>query len=600
VLEPAYAICVHAFVFEPHEDATRAEDRIGGLKHYYFASNFGSAPAVSSEWIVRPPTRVTDAETVNMRVGASIAPDGRIAVAWGLYPGKMYVATRNGGGCYGGGWSKKLVEGGLQHTFYYPRITVAGNPAGRTDPPQSYYTAIQAQMDQEVPTMCDGSANSVSIYRKANYWEDSRNGAFRRETVANLWNPCSTVFDRVQNLESYVDVSSRTHMLFLERKNGATRSIEHWYKPGDSFKQDPAFNVSSTCSASNPCRWTKKIKLNWASKGVTQVRLFEAKNATTGEWSMYYWANSGTAAYIARFTGSSLGADALVPITTGGLSGLYNMRAYVAGRGGGTRLSEPYIDAIMHGVKGSYYVRIPKSALASLVDAPVFDGYLSRARYGANVLRVSGWACVVGRSSLPTFELWAQSGSTRRQLPIESVIRSRRSDADARCKTSADHGYELRVAKSDLAGYVGWDLSVTVLTAGKKATLSDGSKYRPHRISAVTNGHVDNTRFYQGRSEVRGWACEKGRGPIRVHLYAGGRAGVGTFVGSVSANRQRADVADNFANCDSGDKRRGFLFRLTQAQRNAHHGKKAFVHVITPTNGVGNPLVSGSGTRAIK
>jgi len=384
--------CLHMFVFAPHTSlSARQSDGIGSLRHYYVSA---TDPTLgwSAETIVAQPPSPGDSETANIRVGASIAPDGRIVVAWGSYTdgNSMNVRVGDGAGC-GKSWSSPQVEAGLQHQYYYPRVHVGGlvatDPASAVlgEPTQQHYTAILAQMDEEL-TDCDGEPTE-SIYRKARYWEDSRDGDFAGDTLVNLWSPCNPSYDRVNHTEAYIDSASRTHVIFTKLANCASSSggcaaqqLEHWYKPGDSFHH-----------GAGPGQWTKKILLNWGAEagdcpnhvnlGVNEVRLVEADTNGDGEQELFYVAVSNAKLYLARFdeTRDFLCSNDLHELAPaeGWPSHWGGLRAYVAGRGGGTLLAERFVDILLFSRTGSdaggdaatatRYIRIPDEVLPELL-----------------------------------------------------------------------------------------------------------------------------------------------------------------------------------------------------------------------------------------
>ena len=87
-----------------------------------------------------------------------------------------------------------------------------------------------------------------------------------------------------------------------------------------------------------------------------------------------------------------------------------------------------------------------------------------------------------------------------------------------------------------------------------------------------------------------GWACDRDDGSsISVHMYAGGQAGSGTWVGAVTANRNSEPAVNG--QCGGGSKHR-FQFSIP-AQ---HKGKQIYFYGIdaNPGDGGGNRVLKGA------
>jgi hypothetical protein len=107
-------------------------------------------------------------------------------------------------------------------------------------------------------------------------------------------------------------------------------------------------------------------------------------------------------------------------------------------------------------------------------------------------------------------------------------------------------------------------------------------------IATVSN---DNWNF-----AVQGWACSVGvNSPTTVHVYAGGAAGVGTYIGEVTGALISND--DVKAACQ-GQGAYWFALPLTHAIRASNGSKPIYVHGISPA-GQQNLLLSRSGAFTI-
>jgi hypothetical protein len=127
--------------------------------------------------------------------------------------------------------------------------------------------------------------------------------------------------------------------------------------------------------------------------------------------------------------------------------------------------------------------------------------------------------------------------------------------------------------------------SVTELRANRSTTAVAGS---PGAIRGVFDGVYNN--------RVNGWACSYGWFlPIDVHLYVGGPAGVGTAIGSYGADYSKADASAVAGQCGTTGPAYRFDIPLSLATRQAHRGKRIYIHGIHPTGAHANSLVGNSG-----
>lgn len=112
-----------------------------------------------------------------------------------------------------------------------------------------------------------------------------------------------------------------------------------------------------------------------------------------------------------------------------------------------------------------------------------------------------------------------------------------------------------------------------------------GSEIRGH-VEAVSDDGA-------GGKILTGWACSSFMDEsIGVHLYVGGAAGGGTFVGGYTANLQSESAVA--AACESGGTAYRFGIPLTSAIQAQHRGKTIYVHGISPAAGP-NLLLANSG-----
>lgn len=116
-------------------------------------------------------------------------------------------------------------------------------------------------------------------------------------------------------------------------------------------------------------------------------------------------------------------------------------------------------------------------------------------------------------------------------------------------------------------------------------------------VGTQIRGYIDGVADDgSGGKVLRGWACASMMSsPINVHMYAGGPAGSGTYVGAYAANQaSESAVAQQ---CESGGTAHRFSIALTDAIRQQHGGKTIYVHGISPTGkGADHLTIARSGS----
>lgn len=108
----------------------------------------------------------------------------------------------------------------------------------------------------------------------------------------------------------------------------------------------------------------------------------------------------------------------------------------------------------------------------------------------------------------------------------------------------------------------------------------------PGAVRGVIDGVVNNN--------INGWACTyANRTPIDVHVFVGGSAGIGTIIGGYASNKPSEAAVG--AACSGRGTTYRFSIPLSLAVRQAHRGKKIYIHGIHPTGGFNNDLIGNSG-----
>jgi hypothetical protein len=131
------------------------------------------------------------------------------------------------------------------------------------------------------------------------------------------------------------------------------------------------------------------------------------------------------------------------------------------------------------------------------------------------------------------------------------------------------------------------------LSQVKQAMQSTYAHFNPNSVVDHTPlGNIDNV----SSTAISGWACAKNSDKsIFIHLYAGGVAGVGTFVGGFSANN--ASETAVATECNSTGKTYRFSIPVSAAMNAQYANKTIYVYGLNPfTTGAANSLLNNSGT----
>lgn len=100
--------------------------------------------------------------------------------------------------------------------------------------------------------------------------------------------------------------------------------------------------------------------------------------------------------------------------------------------------------------------------------------------------------------------------------------------------------------------------------------------------TTFVKGNIDAPSGNNTSFTIKGWACQTERNQsINVHVYSGGRAGLGgRFLTSATANKSSAQGIANACN-NSVTTNNRFSINLTQEQIYQHRGREIFVHGIS-------------------
>lgn len=239
---------LHAFVFQPLN--VKSNDSIGKLIHYYFPkAGQGDIKRYKKEVVI---DNDDGSETVNIRVGAAIAPNDTLSIGFGLtefnprYKGHsehLYYkkpASRS--------WQHLIAGQNLGHDYYYPFVFASHENFYLMPVQDDYYPAEPAR---------------YNIYQKILLFKNEA-GKWSRKMVVDLSDhPLAKARLRLlEQSDLWVDSSGHSHMVY--------KQFTH---PEDSWRADRLVYVSDKAG-----RWTEKTigqgDINWARLFDYKGRLF--------------------------------------------------------------------------------------------------------------------------------------------------------------------------------------------------------------------------------------------------------------------------------------------------------------------------------------
>ena len=313
---------VHLIVFEPTYTQPSENGSFGKLVHYWFPdSGTGDITGFQQETIVDN-DGVSQGETVNIRVGASIGKADMMAVSFGLNKKhQIYYKEKNSAT-----WVMNYAAQNLNSDLYYPYLLVTDSGFG-----------ILAIQDDYV------GVNLPNIYQKSYYFEKINN-SWTEETIVDL-SSHSLAQSRpqlVENSDIFQDENKQIHLLYQTRLD-----------PSDSFRD--TFNHS----VKNSSGWVNETVTS-SDKSTNWMRLIEV------DGEIYYLCSTWDKLYIKK---GATGAFSRLKVPS--VSGMY---VYVSSPRGGTGSGAQYIDILLlcgnssaYPGAGNYYVRIEKSELSKVL-----------------------------------------------------------------------------------------------------------------------------------------------------------------------------------------------------------------------------------------
>ncbi len=312
---------VHLIVFEPTYTLSTENGSYGRLKHYWLPNSRTGDITTFHEEIIVDNDGVSQGETANIRVGASIGPDDRIAVSYGLNQSHVvWYKEKNGTE-----WLQENAGTGLGSDYYYPYVQVTA----------SGISILAVQDDWAGP-------NLPAVYQKSHYFE-KRNGYWSHESIINLQSHtlAQSRSQLVDNSDVYEDASGNIILIYLTKLD-----------PADQWLNTFIQTSRTGTSWNNETVTITDDKTNW-------IRMMEV------DGQMYYFCSTWDKLYVKKgVAGKYQRLD--VPKVTG-------VYPYLAAPRSGTSLSSGYIDLLLlcgdnnaYPNAKNYYIRIDKSELAKM------------------------------------------------------------------------------------------------------------------------------------------------------------------------------------------------------------------------------------------
>lgn len=226
-------------------------------------------------------------------------------------------------------------------------------------------------------------------------------------------------------------------------------------------------------------------------------------------------------------------------------------------------------------------------------NSSVITGYIDGVRENNDgTYRIVGWTCRLRSTSSIFVDVYVGGKVWKERVtadePSEPAVATACHVADGR-----NFRYSIVVTANDMAELHGQSIVVRgVANGGLSAELSGSGDFSfPALPETAIAGHVDAVVKQSNAVLVRGWACQTGDATsILVHVYAGGPAGQGSYVGAAIANVEAEKAVA--AACGGDSRNHRFVARLDNASQWA--GQLVYVHGIS-SRGTPNLVLNGSG-----
>jgi len=233
----------------------------------------------------------------------------------------------------------------------------------------------------------------------------------------------------------------------------------------------------------------------------------------------------------------------------------------------------------------------PPSTVIGTIDGVEID----TSPYGNGKAVLVGWACDRNVSRSIDVHVYLGGAAGQGTFGVVGNTNVLRPAVSATCGTSnVAHGFriDLTTLQQQFAGKPIYVHGIST-SGGYNPTLAASGQYNVPAVPALgIKGNVDGFSLVNGRLYLKGWACDRNVAQsVDVHLFAGGPAGLGTFIVSGRANIPREAAVGQA--CGTSGVAHGFNIDVTSFKA-AFGGQPIYVHGISTSGGY-NPFVSGSG-----
>lgn len=235
------------------------------------------------------------------------------------------------------------------------------------------------------------------------------------------------------------------------------------------------------------------------------------------------------------------------------------------------------------------------SVSTSVYAASVVKGNIDGITKVGDSYYARGWACQTGRTQSIEVRLFAGgSAGTGTMFTRGTANNSSETGVASACgSTGKNYRFNMLIPNSAIATYGGKKLyihGISLIGSGN-SQLNKSGTYALTTSKVI--GKIESITKSGENYYAKGWACQKRFSTsIGVHLYVGGAAGTGTYIGNGTAN-QTSEAAIAGA-CDTSGRKNRFSIVIPQSAISTHGGKSLYVHGISSI-GTGNLTIENSG-----
>lgn len=245
------------------------------------------------------------------------------------------------------------------------------------------------------------------------------------------------------------------------------------------------------------------------------------------------------------------------------------------------------------------FLILTNALLSSVVNASVVGTIDPPANSFSNTYAIRGWACERGSSQSIKVHVYlgGPAGQGKIFKSVTANLASEQAVSNSCQSSGRAYRFKVPISHAEATLHNGKTIFVHGISrpGSPNPLLNNSGRYRvltPPEPKVI--GHIDRVVATDGGYSVRGWACQVGEPrSLNVHLYAGGAAGAGTAIRSVSANlASGSDIANA---CHTNGRNYRFQIPIRSSDVVRHADQKVFVHGIS-RNSTGNNLLENSGS----